>query len=75
MTAPLFEEHAHCNGDPEIWFRTFDAALRRYFGIGCDDADADEVLLEKHRDLPAEDAAMTFAADHDLDRIDWWSWG
>lgn len=57
------------------WLVAFDATLRRHFGIGYRDAGADPVILTRYADLAGEDAAMEFAADYDLDRLEWWSWG
>ena len=58
-----------------VWLDAFDAALVRYFAIGHADAGADEAVLRRYVDLPGEQAAMEFAADHELERLDWWSWG
>jgi len=57
------------------WLAAFDATLRRYFAIGYAEAGADEAILLRYVDLPGEQAAMEFAADHELERLDWWSWG
>ena len=58
-----------------VWLDAFDAALVRYFAIGHADAGADEAVLRRYADLPADQAALAFGDYFDLDRLDWWSRG
>ena len=57
------------------WLTDFDQTLQRYYAITCEDAGADGTVLQRYADLPADQAAMAFAEDYDLDRLDWWSIG
>ena len=54
----------------DTWLTQFDAAMKRFFGIDHADAGMDEVQLGRYRDLPADEAAMEYGLDYDLDRID-----
>lgn len=60
--------------DP-AWLVAFDATLRRYFAVDHVDIGADAEVLQRYADLPGASGAMAFADDHDLARLDWWSWG
>lgn len=60
--------------DP-AWLAVFDAALVRYFAIDHAAAGADAAVLQRYADLPGDQAAMAFAEDYELARLDWWSWG
>lgn len=57
------------------WLAEFDQTLQRYCAITCEDAGADGAVLQRYANLPADQAAMAFAEDYDLDRLDWWSTG
>jgi len=60
---------------PEAWLAAFDASLVRYFAVDHLAAGADAAVLQRYVDLPGDQAAMEFAGDYDLERLDWWSWG
>lgn len=60
---------------PEAWLAAFDATLVRYFAVDHVAAGADAAVLQRYADLPGDQAAMEFAGDYDLERLDWWSWG
>ncbi|MBD8644194.1 hypothetical protein IFT63_11425 [Stenotrophomonas sp. CFBP 13724] len=60
--------------DP-AWLAAFDATLVRYFALDHAGAGADTAVLQRYADLPGDQAAMAFAEDYELARLDWWSWG
>ncbi len=60
--------------DP-AWRAAFDATLIKYFGLTPAEAGAERVVLQRYADLEGSAAAMEFADDYDLGRLDWWSWG
>lgn len=60
---------------PEAWLAAFDASLERYFALDHAAAGADAAVLQRYADLPGDRAAMAFANDYELARLDWWSWG
>ncbi len=60
--------------DP-AWLAAFDATLVRYFAVDHVAAGADVAVLQRYADLSGDQAAMAFADDYELARLDWWSWG
>ena len=60
---------------PEAWLAAFDATLVRYFAVDRATAGADAAVLQRYADLPGDQAAMEFAGDYELVRLDWWSRG
>lgn len=59
---------------PEAWLAAFDATLVRYFAVDHATAGADAAVLQRYVDLSGDQAAMEFADDYELARLDWWSW-
>jgi hypothetical protein len=55
--------------DP-TWLHDFDAAMKKFFAIDHVDAGMDCSILARYSDLPAQEAAMQFGEDYDLQRID-----
>ncbi len=74
MTIPMPTRDLDCSERTDTWLRSFDETLHRYYGISREDTGADSQVFERYRELSGDEAAMEFAADHDLDRIDWWTW-
>ena len=60
--------------DP-AWRAAFDATLVKHFGLTLEEAGADDVVLQQYADLEGSEAAVAFADDYELARLDWWSWG
>jgi len=59
----------------DTWLLAFDTTLRHYFGVDRVTVVQDMEVLANYRDLPGDEAAMEFALDQSMERIDWWSWG
>ena len=57
------------------WRAALDATLVKYFGLTLEEAGADDVVLQQYADLEGSEAAVAFADDYELARLDWWSWG
>lgn len=57
------------------WLAAFDATLVRYFAVDHVAAGADVAVLQRYADLSGDQAAMAFADDYELARLDWRSWG
>lgn len=56
------------------WIAQFDQHLKAMFAIDHVDAGLDEAGLARYSDLEPRDAALEFANDYDLDRVDQ-GWG
>ncbi len=52
------------------WRHAFDAALQAHFALSIDAAGLTDTELARYADLKAQEAALTFGEDHDLDRVD-----
>lgn len=55
--------------DPD-WLREFDAAMKKLFAIDSEEAGLDENVLLRYADLTPRGAALQYAEDYDLQRVD-----
>ena len=55
---------------PEIWIKSFDQYMIKFFGVNHIDLGADEDELAYYSNLEPKEAALAYGDDYDLSRVD-----